>query len=156
VAIGTDTGGSVRLPAAWCGTVGLKVTAGRISTYGVLPLSFTLDTPGPLARSSRTRASSSAHQRPRPRDPRPLPGLHWIGCPCSGSASPVLRLGVMPDAERGAWTRKCWRLRRSHPDAREARGPDRSPRTAPSLQRLCRGHRAHHRRGRISLRGHLV
>src|SRR5262245_25629135 len=51
VAIGTDTGGSVRLPAAWCGIVGLKVTAGRISTYGVLPLSSTLDTPGPLARS---------------------------------------------------------------------------------------------------------
>src|SRR5262245_58883903 len=50
VAIGTDTGGSVRLPAAWCGIVGLKVTAGRISTYGVLPLSTTLDTPGPLAR----------------------------------------------------------------------------------------------------------
>jgi aspartyl-tRNA(Asn)/glutamyl-tRNA(Gln) amidotransferase subunit A len=45
IAIGTDTGGSVRLPAGWCGIVGLKVTAGRISTYGVLPLSFTLDTP---------------------------------------------------------------------------------------------------------------
>src|SRR4030095_16347892 len=51
VAIGTDTGGSVRLPAAWCGVVGLKVTTGRISTYGVLPLSTTLDPPGPLARS---------------------------------------------------------------------------------------------------------
>src|SRR5262249_44867451 len=51
VAIGTDPGGSVRLPAAWCGIAGLKVTAGRISTHGVLPLSFTLDTPGPLARS---------------------------------------------------------------------------------------------------------
>src|SRR5499425_1971824 len=51
VAIGTDTGGSVRIPAAWCGIVGLKVTLGRISTHGVLPLAFTLDTPGPMARS---------------------------------------------------------------------------------------------------------
>jgi len=50
-AIGTDTGGSVRVPAAWCGITGLKTTIGRISTHGVLPLSPTLDTPGPLARS---------------------------------------------------------------------------------------------------------
>src|ERR1700694_2739615 len=50
-AIGTDTGGSVRLPASFCGLTGLKVTIGRVSTYGILPLSPTLDTPGPLARS---------------------------------------------------------------------------------------------------------
>jgi aspartyl-tRNA(Asn)/glutamyl-tRNA(Gln) amidotransferase subunit A len=50
-AIGTDTGGSVRVPAAWCGITGLKTTIGRISTHGVLPLAPTLDTPGPLARS---------------------------------------------------------------------------------------------------------
>jgi aspartyl-tRNA(Asn)/glutamyl-tRNA(Gln) amidotransferase subunit A len=49
--VGTDTGGSVRLPAAYCGIVGLKVTEGRLPTDGILPLSHTLDTPGPLARS---------------------------------------------------------------------------------------------------------
>ncbi len=49
-AIGTDTGGSVRIPAAWNGITGLKTTIGRISTHGVLPLSQTLDTPGPITR----------------------------------------------------------------------------------------------------------
>jgi aspartyl-tRNA(Asn)/glutamyl-tRNA(Gln) amidotransferase subunit A len=51
VALGTDTGGSVRIPAALCGTVGLKTTVGRVSRAGVYPLSWTLDSVGPLARS---------------------------------------------------------------------------------------------------------
>ncbi len=49
--IGTDTGGSVRIPAAWNGLVGLKTTAGRIPLKGTLPLSPTFDTIGPLARN---------------------------------------------------------------------------------------------------------
>ena len=51
VALGTDTGGSIRIPAALCGTVGLKTTVGRISRAGVYPLSWTLDSVGPLTRS---------------------------------------------------------------------------------------------------------
>jgi aspartyl-tRNA(Asn)/glutamyl-tRNA(Gln) amidotransferase subunit A len=51
MALGTDTGGSVRSPAALCGTVGLKTTVGRISRAGVYPLSWTLDSVGPLTRS---------------------------------------------------------------------------------------------------------
>ncbi len=50
-ALGTDTGGSVRVPAAVCGIVGLKVTYGRIPLEGVVPLAPTLDTVGPMARS---------------------------------------------------------------------------------------------------------
>ena len=50
-AIGTDTGGSVRVPAALCGVVGLKVTHGRVPLDGVTPLAPSLDTVGPLARS---------------------------------------------------------------------------------------------------------
>jgi aspartyl-tRNA(Asn)/glutamyl-tRNA(Gln) amidotransferase subunit A len=49
--IGSDTGGSIRIPAAACGTVGLKPAYGEVSTDGVVPLSRTLDHVGPLARS---------------------------------------------------------------------------------------------------------
>lgn len=56
VALGTDTGGSVRIPAALCGTVGLKTTVGRISRAGVYPLSWTLDSVGPLTRSVKDAA----------------------------------------------------------------------------------------------------
>ncbi len=49
--IGTDTGGSVRIPAALCGIVGLRPTTGRWSQTGVVPISHTRDTPGPMTRS---------------------------------------------------------------------------------------------------------
>jgi aspartyl-tRNA(Asn)/glutamyl-tRNA(Gln) amidotransferase subunit A len=50
-ALGTDTGGSVRIPSAACGTVGLKPAAGEVSCEGVVPLSTSLDHVGPMARS---------------------------------------------------------------------------------------------------------
>lgn len=50
-ALGTDTGGSIRIPAALCGTVGLKPTYGRVPTTGVTPLSWSLDHVGPLTRT---------------------------------------------------------------------------------------------------------
>ena len=51
MALGSDTGGSVRAPANLCGTVGLKTTVGRVSRHGVFPLSWTMDSVGPLTRS---------------------------------------------------------------------------------------------------------
>jgi aspartyl-tRNA(Asn)/glutamyl-tRNA(Gln) amidotransferase subunit A len=53
MAMGSDTGGSIRIPAAFCGVVGLKPTYGRVSRYGAMPLAFTLDHMGPLTRSVR-------------------------------------------------------------------------------------------------------
>jgi aspartyl-tRNA(Asn)/glutamyl-tRNA(Gln) amidotransferase subunit A len=50
-AIGTDTAGSIRLPAAFCGVVGLKPTYGAVSTRGVIPLAWSYDTVGPITRS---------------------------------------------------------------------------------------------------------
>ncbi|MGE5251217.1 MAG: amidase [Bacteroidota bacterium] len=55
-ALGTDTGGSIRIPASLCGVVGLKPTHGRISLRGVVPLSWTLDHAGPLTKSARDAA----------------------------------------------------------------------------------------------------
>ena len=55
-ALGSDTGGSVRIPSALCGIVGLKPTFGRVSRYGVYPLSWSLDTVGPMTRTVRDAA----------------------------------------------------------------------------------------------------
>ena len=69
-AIGSDTGGSVRIPSAFNGLVGLKTTWGRISLHGTMLLSKTLDTIGPMTRSVRDAATIyEALRGPDPRDP---------------------------------------------------------------------------------------
>ena len=57
-AIGTDTGGSIRVPASLCGVVGFKPAFGTIDTTGVVPLSWSLDTVGPMARDVDTAAQA--------------------------------------------------------------------------------------------------
>ncbi len=70
MALGSDTGGSVRIPAGLCGIVGLKTTVGRISRAGVFPLSWSLDSVGPLTRSVEDAALIfDCLQGPDPRDP---------------------------------------------------------------------------------------
>ena len=70
MALGSDTGGSVRIPAALCGTVGLKTTVGQVGRTGVFPLSWSLDSIGPLTRSVADAALVyQAIQGLDPRDP---------------------------------------------------------------------------------------
>src|SRR5712692_9792340 len=74
-AIGSDTGGSIRIPAACCGVTGLKPTYGRVSCYGVIPLSWSLDHVGPLARSAEDCAIIfDAIASYDPRDPNSVSG----------------------------------------------------------------------------------
>jgi amidase len=94
-AIGTDTGGSIRFPAASCGTVGLKPTYGRVSRAGVFPLAASLDHIGPLTRSVADAAAMlQAIAGPDPLDPtasrRPVPD--YLGALTQGVAG--LRIGV--------------------------------------------------------------
>ena len=110
IALGSDTGGSVRQPAAFCGVVGLKPTYGRVSRYGLIAFASSLDQIGPLARSVRDAArlfeAVAGHD---PHDattaPEPVPDLAraltgdirgmTIGVPRS-----ILHDGLDPDVAR--------------------------------------------------------
>lgn len=78
IAIGTDTGGSVRIPAAVCGVTGFKPSRQRVPTEGAFPLSYTLDSIGPLARTVADCAKADAvlaGEEPWTLTPAPLAGL---------------------------------------------------------------------------------
>ena len=74
-AIGSDTGGSIRIPSSCCGVTGLKPTYGRVSCYGVIPLSWSLDHVGPLAHSAEDCAILfDTIAKYDPRDPNSVSG----------------------------------------------------------------------------------
>ncbi|AMN43509.1 amidase [Rhodoplanes sp. Z2-YC6860] len=95
IAIGTDTGGSTRIPAALCGIVGWKPSKQRVPTDGAFPLSFTLDSIGPMAKSVADCALADAimaGQKPAAVEPASLSGLRfgiWHGVPFDGADSTV-------------------------------------------------------------------
>jgi aspartyl-tRNA(Asn)/glutamyl-tRNA(Gln) amidotransferase subunit A len=77
-ALGSDTGGSIRLPAHFCGVSGFKPTYGRVSRVNAMPLSFTLDTVGPLARTAADCALvMEAIAGPDPLDPTTAGAPAW-------------------------------------------------------------------------------
>lgn len=85
-ALGSDTGGSIRIPAALCGLTGLKPTYGLVSLHGAVPLSSTLDSIGPLARNVEDAALLTAAIAGRdPRDPATLMAPPFdVGSPLAG------------------------------------------------------------------------
>ena len=98
LALGTDTAGSVRQPAAFCGVLGLKPTYGRVSRYGLIAFGSSLDCPGPVARDARDAALMlNAIAGPDPRDSTapnvPVPDY------TAGLEAGVrgLRIGLSPD-----------------------------------------------------------
>jgi aspartyl-tRNA(Asn)/glutamyl-tRNA(Gln) amidotransferase subunit A len=101
-AIGSDTGGSVRIPAGLCGIVGLKTTVSRVSNHGVIMLSKLLDTLGPMTRDVEDAALLfAAMHGPDPADPQTLahPPTDVLATLKDGVAG--LRLAVLPDEELG-------------------------------------------------------
>jgi aspartyl-tRNA(Asn)/glutamyl-tRNA(Gln) amidotransferase subunit A len=89
-ALGTDTGGSIRIPASYCGCVGLKPTFGLVPLHGVQALSWSLDHVGPLARSCADAALF-------------LEGLTGKPHPVAAPDLKGMRLGIMQHAGAGQW-----------------------------------------------------
>ncbi len=100
LAIGTDTGGSVRQPAALCGLVGVKPTYGRVPRYGLVAFASSLDQAGPLARTVRDAALAlSAMSGPDPRDSTSLQGAPPDLLSGLERGAEGLRVGVLAEAE---------------------------------------------------------
>ncbi|MEO7726759.1 MAG: amidase [Burkholderiales bacterium] len=101
-ALGSDTGGSVRIPAALCGVVGLKTTVGRVSNHGTLNLAATLDTIGPMTRDVEDAALLfAALHGPDAHDAQtwPHPPVDVLSGLKTGITG--LRFAVLPEAELG-------------------------------------------------------
>ena len=129
VAIGTDTGGSVRVPAALCGVVGLKVTHGRIPLTGVFPFAASMDTVGPLATTCADarlvyRAMKGFDRSDPWSDPRDRQGRRLRSVDRLRVAVPVAWLEWVPtsDAIRTSFETFCDRLREAGPRVEPLRG----------------------------------
>lgn len=97
-AIGTDTAGSIRLPSAYCGISGLKPSYGLVSTRGIIPLSWSLDHVGPMARSVADLAlmlQAIAHYDPHDISCQKFPAVYYPSAIAESISA--LRLAVVPE-----------------------------------------------------------
>ena len=126
--LGSDTGGSIRIPASLCGCVGIKPTYGRVSLSGAVPLSWSLDHPGPLSRTVRDAAVLTAaiagHDDDDPvSSDRPVPDLlggidagprglrvgvprEWVWEECDAAIAAMVRTAIETLALAGADVRE--------------------------------------------------
>src|SRR5205814_5856475 len=97
-AIGTETWGSITVPAAFCGISGLRPTYGRVSRHGAMALCWTLDKIGPMARSAEDCGHIlQAISGPDPLDPSSAPDRFVFRArPAVSTSARPLRLGILP------------------------------------------------------------
>ena len=151
-AVGGDTGGSNRQPAALCGVVGVKVTYGRVSRYGGIPLSWSMDTVGPMSRNVGDAAAllqvMAGHD---PKDPttRRGPVPDYVGALHGGMKG--IRIGVphnqflaMMEPDVGAADPRCPR----RPEASRSDAGRRSVSAARAGDRCAPGHHLQRSGGR--------
>ena len=116
LSLGTDTAGSIRQPAAFCGVVGVKPTYGRVSRYGLIAFASSLDCPGPVARSVKDAAAmlqviAGADEHDATAAPLPAPDyLEGIDDGVKG-----MRIGLSPDYFRITYTDPAGGELRSQP-----------------------------------------
>ena len=116
LAVGTETDGSIVCPATTCGVVGIKPTVGLVSRAGIIPISHTQDTAGPMARTVADAAALlAALAGADPRDPATAEGKGRAGDPAS-SAGTSHAGALRPDGLRGARIGVARNLAGFHPD----------------------------------------